>query len=55
MKVAAGMTVPSVIHSDGLAFFPDASGQFLVPASSIMTLMAAGLQLVVGAGTVHIP
>jgi hypothetical protein len=55
MKPAAGVTVPSVLHSDGVAIFPDASGQFLVPATSVMTMIGAGFQIVVSGGTTHIP
>jgi hypothetical protein len=54
MKVAAGMTVPSVVHlSDATAIFPDATGQFLVPAAQVTTLIGAGFQIVVAGG--HVP
>jgi len=56
MKVAAGMTVPSVIHlPDASTLVPDSSGQVLCPALFVTTLMNAGLQIVVTGGTTHVP
>jgi hypothetical protein len=56
MKVAAGVTVPSLVHlPDATTIFPDATGQIMVPALFVTALMNAGFQIVVGSGTVHIP
>jgi hypothetical protein len=56
MKVAAGMTVPTLVHlPDATTIFPDATGQLLVPALFVTTLMNAGWQIVIGSGTTHVP
>jgi len=56
MKVAAGMTVPTMVHlPDATTIFPDATGQILVPALFVTTLMNAGWQIVVTGGTTHVP
>jgi hypothetical protein len=56
MKVAAGGTTPSLIHlPDATTIFPDASGQFLVPALFVTAMMSAGLQIVVTGGSSHVP
>jgi hypothetical protein len=56
MKVASGMSVPTQVHlPDATTIFPDASGQFMVPAAYVTAMMNAGLQIVVGAGTTHVP
>ena len=56
MKVAAGMTVPSLIHlPDASTLVPDSAGQVLCPALFVTTLMNAGWQIVVSSGTTHVP
>jgi hypothetical protein len=56
MKVAAGMTVPTQVHlPDATTIFPDATGQFMVPAPFVTAMMNAGLQIVVSSGTTHVP
>jgi hypothetical protein len=56
MKVAAGMTVPSLVHlPDATTIFPDATGQILVPALFVTALLNAGFQIVIGSGTTHVP
>lgn len=56
MKVAAGMTTPSLIHlPDASTLVPDSNGQVLCPALYVTTLMNAGWQIVVSAGTTHVP
>jgi hypothetical protein len=56
MKVAAGMTVPTMVHlPDATTIFPDATGQILVPALFVSALLNAGWQIQVSSGTTHIP
>jgi hypothetical protein len=56
MKVAAGMTVPTMVHlPDATTIFPDATGQIMVPALYVTTLMNAGWQTVVIGGGTHVP
>jgi len=56
MKVAAGMTVPTLVHlPDASVVFPDATGQILCPAPFVTTLISAGWQIVVAGGTTHVP
>ncbi len=54
MKVAAGMTVPTMVHlPDATTIFPDATGQILVPALFVTALLNAGWQIQVTGG--HVP
>ena len=54
MKVASGGTTPTQIHlPDATTIFPDATGQFMVPALFVTAMMNAGLQIVVSGG--HVP
>jgi hypothetical protein len=47
MKVAAGMTVPTMINMpDATTLYPDTSGQVLCPAPFVSTLTNAGWQIV---------
>jgi hypothetical protein len=56
MKVAAGMTVPSLIHlPDASTLVPDASGQVMCPAPFVTTLIGAGWQIVITGGSTHVP
>ncbi len=56
MKIAAGGTTPSQINlPDATTIAPDATGQFMIPASFVTAMMNAGLQIVVTGGTTHVP
>jgi hypothetical protein len=56
MKVAAGMTVPTLIHlPDASTLVPDSTGQVLCPAPFVTTLIAAGFQIVIVGGSNHVP
>jgi hypothetical protein len=56
MKIASGGTVPTMVHlPDATTIFPDATGQLLVPALFVSTMMNAGWQIVVSSGTTHVP
>jgi hypothetical protein len=56
MKVVSGNVTPTQIHlPDATRIFPDAGGQFMVPALYVTAMMNAGLQIVVSSGTTHIP
>jgi hypothetical protein len=56
MKVAAGTVTPTQVHlPDATTIFPDASGQFMVPALFTTELMNAGFQVVVTGGSTHVP
>lgn len=56
MKVAAGGTVPTLIHlPDASTVFPDNTGLFQIPAEFTTAMLNAGLQLVVTGGANHVP
>jgi hypothetical protein len=56
MKVAAGMTVPTMVHlPDATTIFPDATGLLNVPALFVTTMMNAGWQVQIAANSTHVP
>jgi hypothetical protein len=56
MKMMVGTTTPSLIHlPDATTIFPDATGQFMVPAIYVAEMLNAGLQMVVTGGATHVP
>ena len=56
MKMAAGSGTPTVVQlPDSTTLTPDATGLINCPASFLISMLAAGWQIVVSAGTTHVP
>jgi hypothetical protein len=56
MKMAAGLGTPTMINlPDATTLRPDAAGQVNIPASFLLSMLAAGWQIQVTGGTTHIP
>ena len=54
MKKASGGAPTQVNLPDATTIVPDATGQFMVPAAFLTTMLNAGFQMVVTGGATHV-
>ena len=56
MKMAAGSGTPTVVQlPDSTTLTPDATGLINVPASFLISMLAAGWQIQIAANSTHVP
>lgn len=56
MKMAAGLGTPTMVNlPDATTLTPDATGLINVPASFLISMLAAGWQIQIAANSTHVP